>query len=135
MRARAKSAKRIVEVQKHLRDIAESNHLKIKQKIEALEQDQRELAEALSGEGALHGLFTDITVRRINALRREVQELKPALEQSARALIEQGGRLKSAERLLSDLEVEVQRVDERSELEAILEAALAQDTASLKQDH
>ena len=114
--------------------MAEATHLKIRQRIEELERDQRELAEALSGEGALHGLFTDITVRRINALRQEVASLTPLFEQSARELLEQGGRLKSAERLLADLEVEVQRVEERADLEAILEIALTRDSASLKQD-
>jgi len=134
MKARAKGAKRILEVQKHLHDIAESKYLQIKQKLDACEQDERELANALSDEGALHGLFIDVTVKRLAAVRQEARRIEGVLQQCARAVLEQGGRVRNAKRLVESLEVEVRRVDERGDLEAMLEVQLAREGASLKQD-
>ncbi len=88
----------------------------------------------MSEDEALHGLFVDMTVRRLIALRQEAARLGAELEEQAKALIEHGGRLKNAERLRDDLDVEVRRVDERKELEQMLEVTLARGDASLKQD-
>ncbi len=98
------------------------------------ETDQAELTQALSEDEALHGLFIDMTVRRLITLRQEAARLGAELEEQAKALIEHGGRLKNAERLRDNLGVEIRRVDERKELERILEVSLARGDASLKQD-
>lgn len=134
MKDRMRAAERIVSVQKQLHRIEELKYAQIQQKITQAEKDQLELMQALSEDGALHGLFVDVTVRRLTALRQEVARLGAELEEQAKALIEHGGRLKNAERLRDDLGVEVRRVDERKELERVLEVTLAKDHASLKQD-
>lgn len=134
MAVRSQSAKRMLVVQKHLHSIEELKYLRLKQKIDKCETEQRELTEALSGEDALHGLFLDMSVRRIQALKQEEIRLMPLLQNQERVLVDHGGRIKSTERLVEGLEYEERRAEERSDLEEILEVTLAKGSASLKQD-
>ena len=134
MQGRSQSAKRMLEVQKHLHSIEELKYLRLKQQIDKCETEQRELTEALSSEDALHGLFLDMSVRRIQALKQEEIRLMPLLQKQARVLVDHGGRIKNTERLVKELEYEERRDEERSDLEEILEVMLAKSSASLKQD-
>jgi hypothetical protein len=134
MAVRSQSAKRMLVVQKHLHSIEELKYLRLKQQIDKCETEQRELTEALSGEDALHGLFLDMSVRRIQALKQEEIRLMPLLQNQERVLVDHGGRIKSTERLVEELEYEERRAEERSDLEEILEVTLAKGSASLKQD-
>lgn len=134
MRGRSQSAKRMLEVQKHLHSVEELKYLRLKQQIDKCETEQRELTEALSSEDALHGLFLDMSVRRIKALKQEEIRLMPLLQEQARVLVDHGGRIKNTERLVKELEYEELRAEERSDLEEILEVMLAKGSASLKQD-
>jgi hypothetical protein len=134
MQGRSQSAKRMLEVQKHLHSIEELKYLRLKQQIDKCETEQRELTEALSSEDALHGLFLDMSVRRIQALKQEEIRLMPLLQKQARVLVDHGGRIKNTERLVKELEYEERRAEERSDLEEILEVMLAKSSASLKQD-
>jgi hypothetical protein len=133
MRERVRSLKRILEVQRHLHNVEELKFARLKQQVQRCQNEQRELAEALSEEGALHGLFLDMTVRRLKSLQQEESRLAPELEAQARVLLEHGGRMRNSERLAEALAVEVAREDERRDLETLLEARFAQD-ASSKQD-
>ena len=134
MRDRAKSLKRILEVQRHLHSLEELKFARLKQQMTRCQSEQQELTETLSGEGALHGLFTDMTVRRIKSLQQEEARLTPQLDAQAKVLVEHGGRMRNSERLAEELAVEVRREDERRELERLLEAGFAQRGASSKQD-
>jgi hypothetical protein len=134
MKSKAQSAKRMLEVQKHLHSIEELKYLRLKQQIDKCEVEQQELTEALSSEDALHGLFLDMSVRRIKALQQEALQLMPLLQTQARVLVDHGGRIKTTERLVDELEYEERRAEERSDLEEILEVTLARASASLKQD-
>lgn len=134
MRDRVRSLKRILEVQRHLHSVEELKFARIKQKVDQCQSEQRALSEALSDDGALHGLFLDMTVRRIKSLQQEESRLMPELEAQARVLVEHGGRMRNSERLSEELAIEVRRDEERRELEALLEARFAQDSASSKQD-
>lgn len=134
MASRVKTVKRILDVQTHLHNLAEVKYLEVQQKIDRTEKDEQELLTALSGDGALHGLFVDVTVKRLKVLRQARADLLIELERAAKVVREQGGRMKNAERLLVDLKVEERRAEERSMLDEVLEVALAGGTASLKQD-
>lgn len=133
MRDRAKSLKRILEVQRHLHSLEELKFARLKQQVVTCQTEQRELTEALSEEGALRGLFMDVTVRRIKSLQQEESRLAPLLDAQARVLVEHGGRMRNSERLSDELAVEMRREEERRELESLLEAGFAL-RASSKQD-
>lgn len=133
MRDRVKSLKRILDVQKHLHDKEELKYVRLQQKVRSCQDEQRALTEALSSEDALRGLFMDVTVRRLQALRAEERRLEPHLEAQGRIVREHGGRVRNSERLKEALEQELARVEDREELERLLEARFAQD-ASSKQD-
>jgi len=134
MRDRVKSLKRILDVQRHMHSLEELKFARLKQQVSLCQSEQRALAEALSGEGALHGLFLDVTVRRLKSLQQEEARLAPEVEAQAKVVVEHGGRMRNSERLAAELAVEVRRVDEREELERLLEAGLAQKNASPEQD-
>lgn len=133
MRDRAKSLKRILEVQRQLHALEELKFARLKQKVAECQNEQRALTEALSGEEALAGLFMDVTVRRIKALQLEESRLIPQVEAQARVLVEHGGRMRNSERLAEEIAVEMRREEERREIERLLEAGFAQ-RASSKQD-
>ncbi len=134
MRDRVRSLKRIVEVQRHLHSLEELKYARLKQSLDQCQSEQRELANALSGEDALHGLFTDVTVRRLKSLQQEESKLLPVMEAQAQVLLAHSGRLRNSERLSEELAIELRRVEEREELEELLEARFALSGASSKQD-
>lgn len=135
MRDRVKSIKRVLQVQKHLHAREELKYVRLTQRLHALQEAQGELTNALSSDDALHGLFMDVTVRRLQSLRLEESQLAPLIEVQARILSEHGARLSNSERLSAELEGELRRVEERLELEQVLEAGLAHRGASSEQDH
>jgi phage terminase small subunit len=134
MRDRAKSLKRILEVQRQLHNLEELKFARLKQQLAQCQAEQRELTEALSGDDALAGLFMDVTVRRLKSLQQEENRLVPQVEAQARVLVEHGGRMRNSERLAEEVAVELRREEERRELERLLEAGFAQRGASSKQD-
>lgn len=134
MRERVKSLKRILEVQRHLHSMEELKYVRLQQALTTCQTAQRELTQALSGDDALHGLFMDVTVRRLKSLQQEEGRLVPQVEAQARVLTEHGGRVRNSERLAAELQVEMRRVDEREELERLLEAGFAVRRASSEQD-
>jgi glutamine phosphoribosylpyrophosphate amidotransferase len=133
MRDRVRSLKRIIEVQRHLHNLEELKYVRLKQSVDQCQAEQRALTDALSGEDALHGLFTDVTVRRLKSLQQEESRLAPQLDAQARVVLAHGGRLRNSERLSEELKVELRRVEEREELERLLEAGFAR-AASSEQD-
>ena len=108
--------------------------MRLKQKVQQCQDEQQELANSLSSEDALHGLFLDMTVRRVQALRLEEARLTPLVEAQLRVLSEHSARLSNSERLSAELGKELKRTDERLELERLLEAGFAQSGASSEQD-
>jgi hypothetical protein len=134
MRDRVKGLKRILEVQRHLHSLEELKYVRLQQHLARCRSEQEALTAALSEEGALHGLFMDMTVRRLKSLKQEEVRLMPEVEAQARVLLEHGGRVRNSERLSEELGVELRRLEEREELEQLLEAGFAQKAASSKQD-
>jgi N-acyl-D-aspartate/D-glutamate deacylase len=134
MRDRVKGLKRILEVQQHLHSLEELKYVRLQQQLTRCRSEQDALTSALSEEGALHGLFMDMTVRRLKSLKQEEVRLMPEVEAQARVLLEHGGRVRNSERLADELGVELRRLEEREELEQLLEAGFAQKAASSKQD-
>jgi hypothetical protein len=76
----------------------------------------------------------DVTVRRIKSLQQEEARLAPEVDAQARVLVQHAGRLRNSERLSEELQVEMRRVEEREELERLLESGLAIQRASSEQD-
>lgn len=134
MRDRVKNLKRVLKVQKQLHALEELKYVRLQQKVLQCQEEQRDLTNSLSSDDALHGLFLDMTVRRVQALRLEEARLAPLVETQLRVLSEHSARLSNSERLSAELGEELKRNDERLELEQLLEAGFAQSGASSKQD-
>ncbi|HRO50524.1 MAG TPA: hypothetical protein PLW75_10335 [Hyphomicrobium sp.] len=134
MRDRVKNLKRVLKVQKQLHALEELKYVRLQQKVLQCQEEQRDLTNSLSSDDALHGLFLDMTVRRVQALRLEEARLAPLVEAQLRVLSEHSARLSNSERLSAELGEELKRNDERLELEQLLEAGFAQSGASSKQD-
>ncbi len=73
-------------------------------------------------------------MKRLNAVRDEALRAEADVEAASREVLKHGGRIRNIERLVEDLDVEVKRADERSELDQILEITLVKDRARFKQD-
>ena len=108
--------------------------MRLAQQLHSCQEAQNALSNALSADDALHGLFTDMTVRRLQSLRIEETRLQPLVEAQARVLAEHGARLSNSERLSAELDSEIKRIEERQELETLLEAGFARSGASSEQD-
>ena len=134
MRDRVKNLRRVLKVQKQLHALEELKYVRLQQKVLQCQEEQRDLTNSLSSDDALHGLFLDMTVRRVQALRLEEARLAPLVEAQLRVLSEHSARLSNSERLSAELGEELKRNDERLELEQLLEAGFAQSGASSKQD-
>lgn len=134
MRDRVRSLKRIADVQKQLHNLEEVKYARLQQRLAECRSAQDELSKVLSNDDALHGLFVDVTVRRLKSLRQEEAKLTPEIEAQARVVLEHGGRLRNSERLKDEVTVELRRIEEREELERLLEAGFAQALASSEQD-
>ncbi|WP_439542354.1 hypothetical protein [Hyphomicrobium sp.] len=134
MRDRVRSLKRIADVQKQLHNLEEVKYARLQQRLAECRSAQDALSNVLSNDDALHGLFVDVTVRRLKSLRQEEAKLAPEIEAQARVVLEHGGRLRNSERLKDEVTVELRRIEEREELERLLEAGFAQALASSKQD-
>jgi hypothetical protein len=134
MRQRLKGMKRIVEVQRHLYNLEEVKYARLTSELARLQTAQEELRHAFANDEALQGLFVDLMVRRLKALQQDEVNLKPLIEAQARVMLDHGGRLRNSERVAEDLGVELRRVEERDELERLMEAAFAQEFASSEQD-
>jgi predicted methyltransferase len=134
MRDRVRSIKRMLDVQRHLHSLEELKYVRLQQQLEKYNDERKALSDALSSEDALHGLFTDMTVRRLKRLENEQARLLPEVEAQAAVVLKHGGLLRNTERLAEELSVELARDEERAELERLIEAGLAAGGASSKQD-
>lgn len=134
MRERAKTLKRILEVQKHLHSLEELKFARLQQQVAHCQSEQQSLTQALSGESALHALFMDVTVKRIKSLQQQEVRLGVEVEKQGKVLIEHGGRMRNSERIADELAVEIRREQERKDLEQLLEAGFAARGASPEQD-
>ncbi|WP_072395305.1 hypothetical protein [Hyphomicrobium sp. CS1GBMeth3] len=134
MRNRARSLKRILEVQRHLHNVEEVKYARLKQQMTHCQDEQRALTDALAEDGALHSMFMDVTARRVQSLQQQEAKLAPQLDAQARVLVEHGGRMRNSMRLAEELAAEIRREDERRELERLLEAGFAFRAASPEQD-
>jgi hypothetical protein len=133
MRDRAKSLKRIVEVQRQLHNLEELKLVRLQQEVTRCQSERNELASALSTQEGLEGLFADLTARRMKALHQQEARLMPQVSAQAKVVLEHGGRMRNSERLAEELAVEVRREDERLMLEELLEVDFARQFASYKQ--
>ena len=133
MRERAKSLKRIIEVQRQLHNLEELKLARLQQEVTRCQNEQKELASALSTQEGLEGLFADLTARRMKTLHQQEARLMPQVNAQAKVVLEHGGRMRNSERLAEELAIEVRREDERSMLEELLEVDFARQFASYKQ--
>ena len=133
MRDRAKSLKRIIEVQRQLHNLEELKLARLQQEVTRCQNERKELANAASTQESLEGLFADLTARRMKALHQQEARLMPQVNAQAKVVLEHGGRMRNSERLAEELMVEVRREDERLMLEELLEVDFARQFASYKQ--
>jgi hypothetical protein len=134
MKDRARSAQRILGVQRQLYRLEEMKLVQLQRRLAGIEREQLELTSALSDDGALQSLFIDMTVRRLRALRQEASRLTREVEEKVTTLARHAGRVRHAERLADALETDLRRAGERTALEEVLDVAVARSDASLKQD-
>ncbi len=121
MNRRAQKARRILEVQEQLHRIEDWRTADLRRKLAELEESQRALICALNEDEALHGLFLDSMARRLRLLAEESAQTAREKEAQENRLLEQGQRLKCAERLSTTADRQATRASTRKELLEIAE--------------
>ena len=130
MSARLKALRRIVEVQRDLRSVAEWRRAEIERRLAALEAAERDLVRFLSDGHAFAGLFATSLAGRLRALAAEIEQARRSLQAQAEIVQREARRERGAERLAGRVAQEEARAQERRELLAVIEAAAARGGAS-----
>jgi hypothetical protein len=121
MKKRLDSMQRVLSVQRHMRQLAEAKLAELQRREATLEKSREELIGALNGDTALHGLFTDAMARRVRSVSKEIAALERSKEDQTKRLLEQTGRLKSAERAASSIEREYRAHLEKRDLADLID--------------
>lgn len=122
----------ILEVTRQLRRREEWVLARLRDASRALAANERELIGTVASEEALHGLFIEAKLRRLDALRREADRLAEDCRRQEERLMDQAGRARNAERLLSDREAQARRSRDQRELQEVVEAILIAHPSSRK---
>ena len=121
MKKRLESMERVVDVQRQLRRMAEVKLAELERRAAALSASRHELVNALNGDNELHGLFTGAMARRVRSVSAELAELERVKDAQSKRLLDQTGRLKRAERVVSSLEKEYEAELEKRNLADLID--------------
>lgn len=121
MKARADKLHRILALQQQLHRVEEWTAAELRQRVEELQREQRDMIGALNENEALQGLFMDAMVRRLRALAESEKAAELARESHAPRLIESATRLASAERLSDVVDEATARAAAKAELADIID--------------
>lgn len=113
-----KNQKRILAVHEQLHRIEVGRLSRLERKARELKEEESRIVECLDGSREMITLFPEVVLRRLKANIRQQQELHKEVERQTNVTLEQAKRVKQAERLVADAEIERERI---SELEALRE--------------
>ena len=130
MQRRLNKVERILAVRGKLHRLAEWKVATLDREKAEVAIGQSALLDALNRDEALHGLFVEAMARRLTALAREAERIDRAREVQSRRLLEEGLRLKLAERMTERVRRAHHQRLTRQGFEHLLEALLRPDGAS-----
>jgi len=123
--------RKLVKVQKKLREIAELRLKRLRDEERRLKLEQTETIAALNGAGPLHGLFVEPMARRLQDLSSRLTVTANAVARELKATIAETARVKYLERLTAETELAYDRQRARQEIVEIAETNSRKPGASL----
>lgn len=131
MKQRLKKVERIVKVQRHLHRNAELQLANLQRQEGELRAAQQELMQTMSDTDALHGLFVDVMAKRLKALAVEEARTQTAITAQKAVAIERALQVKRTEKVQARMKEDSRRIEEKKDLNAILEAMIQKGSTSL----
>jgi len=126
---RIKKLNRVLKVQEQLRQQAELKLATVRREISELKATQEALIQTMNEHETLHGLFIDVTAKRIQALAGQTAQKEVTKAAQEKAAFEAAMQVKRTEKALSGLEDAKRRDDEKKDLISIIEAFAHTDGA------
>jgi hypothetical protein len=124
MKKRLNSLEKISHLQTKLHELTRWRLAAIDQKRESLEQDEREMIEALNGDLVGHGAPADAAARRLRSIGREIAVAKAEHAAQSQRVRDQGARAKLAQRLVDSADADYRAEKERKDLGDLIERSL-----------
>ena len=130
MKERLASARRVLDVQLKLQQIAELKLAELRSREQELFAEEADLVRYLSGESPLAGVLSSSLARRLRKNGQNLLETRQAKASEEKALLDRAARAKLSERMVERLDLDLRRTEERSELGDLVERFLARSSAS-----
>lgn len=132
MRQRLKSLKRVLSVQKDKHRLAEWRFAKLERQLQMLQAERRRLLSHLDDERFFGTSFAKPIFERLRALDEAEARLTRERDAQRQILLEDARRIGQVKNATEAVEEHCQRDEEKRELEAAIEAALARARASFR---
>jgi len=130
MRQRIRKIDRILKVQQHLQKEAELKLGKLEREASELKVAQETLIQTMNDHETLHGLFVDVSAKRLQALASEASAVERAKVAQKAVTIDKAMQAKRTEKMLSGLKDQERREIEKKDLASILELLAKGESAS-----
>jgi hypothetical protein len=130
VKQRIKSLNRVRRLQKQLYHLSVWRLNMLEAKAAVLEASRDELIEAMGSNPAFRGGVAQLMGRRLNSIEQQISSAAAARSPQAREALDQGGRLRLAERLLEKADTDYRTVSERQLLSELIERTLPRKKSS-----
>jgi len=128
----AKSAQRLLSVQRQMRRIEEAKLGELQARLADIRGEQVSLVAAMNDDGALQGLFLDAMARRLKALAEQEDKIEVLANRQALAVRAEATKEKAAEKLSERRNAEARALEAQKQLDDILELLAHPRDASLR---
>lgn len=122
MKDRIRKLDRVLKVQEQLQKRAELKLVTIHREISELKTAQEVLIQTMNEHDTLHGLFIDVTAKRLQSLAGQTAQAEVAKTVQEKATFEAAMQVKRTEKMLSGIKLDKRRDDEKKDLISIIES-------------
>ena len=130
MRQRIRKIDRILKVQQHLQKEAELKLGKLEREASELKVAQETLIQTMNDHETLHGLFVDVSAKRLQGLASQASAVERAKVAQKAVATDKAIQAKRTEKMLSGLKDQERRETEKKDLASILELLAKGESAS-----
>jgi S-methylmethionine-dependent homocysteine/selenocysteine methylase len=130
MKKRLDGLRRIERVQRQLNDLATWRLAALVRARESLEDNHREMLEAVGRDIASYGPLAVAATRRIRAIERQIDQAAAEHKSQSRAALDQAARAKLADQAVGAADARYRAQRERKDLAELIERSLGAAKAS-----
>jgi hypothetical protein len=130
VKQRIKSLNRVRHLQEQLYHLSVWRLNMLEAKTASLEASRNELIETMGSSSLFQGGLAHLLGRRLNSIEQQISSATAARIPQAREALNQGGRLRLAERLLDRADSDHRTLSERQLLSELIEQALPRKKSS-----